>query len=187
MPCILFALSSFAAPTVAGFSRKRNDSTYLAGSARRRVVSEMKADAMFSRSGDHQELVFPVEGKNWFFDNTWYVATLSISFKKCKPSRDRGVKNFMMHLKCGNFLDNTLSVSSKSEEAKTHPVPSRTLWNLFALSSWKDATIYLEILLIIISNIWRMFSHGEAFCFLQKLQENTKHSSDEKSFRAHIE
>lgn len=70
LPCILFALSSFAAPTVAGFSRKRNDSTYLAGSARRRVVSEMKADAMFSRSGDHQELVFPVEGKNWFFDNT---------------------------------------------------------------------------------------------------------------------
>lgn len=64
LPCILFALSSFAAPAVAGFSRKRNDSTYLAGSARRRVVSEMKADAMFSRSGDHQELVFPVEGKN---------------------------------------------------------------------------------------------------------------------------
>lgn len=24
----------------------------------------------------------------------------------------------MMHLKCGNFLDNALSVSSKSEEAK---------------------------------------------------------------------
>jgi hypothetical protein len=45
-------------------AEKRNDSVSLAGSVRRQVVSSMKADAMFSRSGDHQELVFPVEGKN---------------------------------------------------------------------------------------------------------------------------
>lgn len=119
-----------------------------------------------------------------FRQHMWYVATLSISFKKCKPSRDRektlwciwsAVISSTMHCQC----------LPRAKRQKSS-APSGTQWNLFALLSWKDATIYLEILLIIISNIWRMCSHGETFCFLQKIQENTEHSSDEKSFRAHI-
>lgn len=96
----------------------------------------------------------------------WYVVILLIFFKKCKLLRDWGVKNFMMYLKCGNFFDNILLVFFKSEEVKIYLVFSRILWNLFVFFFWKDVIIYLEILLIIISNIWRMLFYGEVFCFL---------------------
>lgn len=76
--CVSFLLSPVSLRRSRIFYKKRNDSTYLAGSARRQVVSEMKADAMFSRSGDHQELVFPVEGKTDFSTT---------------------------HVICGNFID----------------------------------------------------------------------------------
>lgn len=185
MLCVYSFGSLWFLCAVSGFPRKRNDSADLAGRQRRQVVSAMKADAMFPRSGDHQELVFPVEGKNWFFDNTCDMWQLYRFLLKSANRREIGKKLYdasevrvissTMHCQC------LPRVKRQKSSA-----PSGTQWNLFALLSWKDATIYLEILLIIISNIWRMCSHGETFCFLQKIQENTEHSSDEKSFRAHI-
>lgn len=178
MPCILSALSSFAAPTVAGFSRKRNDSTYLAGSARRRVVSEMKADAMFSRSGDRSFV--------WYSHVTslyWWLLTLAKIIHVLVASSEihfslqhTGYINFLT-LNDHNFPE-TYECTFKLRKENMH---FQTVWknkkkcfNIIYITLTWEQNIFLKLCKIINSAYFQWYQNlKKKVIFTDKMDWNT--------------